>query len=211
MTVKTVVKSGRTIQEAVQLALEELDTNLDAVKIDILEEPGRGLLGLLGNKPGKVKVTLKRTPADVIKEFLEKVLKAMGIEGRVLVQERKDNVLYIEIKGQNMGILIGRRGQTLDAVQYIASLVVNKKYTDKYYRVIVDTENYREKREETLARLAKSLAHKAIRFKKSMALEPMNPYERRIIHSTLQDEPGVTTISEGEEPYRKVIIKLERR
>jgi len=208
LTVKTVVKSGRTIQEAVQLAIDELNTDLDSVKIDILEEPGRGLLGLIGNKPGKVRVTLKDTAADMAEEFVEKLLKTMGIEGSVTVREKEGNVLYIEIYGQNMGLLIGRRGQTLDAIQYIVSLVVNKKYTRKYYRVIVDTENYRKKREETLAKLAKNLAYKAIRFKKDIVLEPMNPYERRIIHSTLQDEPGITTLSEGQEPYRKVIIKL---
>ncbi len=211
MTAKTVVKSGRTIQEAVQLAIEELNTDLNSVKIDILEEPGRGLLGLIGNKPGKVRVTLKNTPADVVKEFLDNVLRHMGIEGRITVQEKEDNILYIEIKGQNMGILIGRRGQTLDAIQYITSLVVSKKFKDQHYRVIVDTENYRKKREETLVKLAKNLARKAIRFKRNVSLEPMSPYERRIIHSALQDEQGVTTTSEGEEPYRKVIIKLNRK
>ena len=133
MTVKSVIKTGRTIQEAVQLAIKELNADLDSVKIDILEEPGRGLLGLLGNKPGKVKVTLKDTPGDVAKEFLEKVISAMGIEGRVVVEEKEDRVLYIELKGTRLGILIGKRGQTLDAIQYITGLVVNKRFGGDYY------------------------------------------------------------------------------
>jgi spoIIIJ-associated protein len=108
-----------------------------------------------------------------------------------------------------MGVLIGRRGQTLDSIQYIAGLVLNKKYPDRYYRVIVDTEDYRKKREETLVQLAKNIAYKAVRLGKDIALEPMNPYERRIIHSALQGDARVTTHSEGEEPYRKVIISVK--
>lgn len=207
-TGKFVVKTGRTIQEAVQFAIEELNTDLSQVKIDILEEPGKGLLGLINNKPAKVKVTLKSTPADVVKEFLQDLLNVMGVEGRVTVIE-EENVLRAEFKGPNMGVLIGRRGQTLDSIQYIAGLVVNRKYPDKYYRVIVDTEDYRKKREETLVQLAKNIAYKAVRIGKDIALEPMNPYERRIIHSALQEDSRVTTHSEGEEPYRKVIISVK--
>jgi spoIIIJ-associated protein len=189
------------------LAIEELKVDLDEVKIDILEEPERGLLGLINSKPGKVKVSLKTTPADVAKEFLEKLLEAMKVEGRVVVKE-EDNVIKVDFKGPNMGVLIGRRGQTLDAIQYITSLIVNKKFGENYYRVILDTENYRQKREDTLVQLAKNLAYKAVRLRKDIALEPMNPYERRIIHSALQDDKRVTTVSEGEDPYRKVIIKV---
>ena len=194
---KYIIKTGRTIQEAVQLAIKELDVSLDQVKIDILEEPGKGLLSFINNKPAKVKVTLKTTPSDVVKEFLEGLLSVMGIEGRVVVKEEDNDVLKAEFKGLNVGILIGRRGQTLDSIQYIAGLVVNKKHPDKYYRVIVDTENYRKKREETLVLLAKNIAYKAARLGKDIALEPMNPYERRIIHSALQDDARVTTHSEG--------------
>lgn len=210
MTAKSVIKTGRTIQEAIELAIKELNADLDSVKIDILEEPVRGLLGLLSSKPGKVKVTLKDTPADVAREFLEKVLKAMNVEGRVIAEEKEGRVINIELKGQRMGILIGKRGQTLDAIQYITSLVVNKKFNGEHYRIIIDVGNYRKKREEVLARLARNLASKAVRLRKDIALEPMNPYERRIIHSTLQNDPRVTTVSEGEEPYRKVIIKVVR-
>ncbi len=204
-----VIKTGRTIQEAVQLAIEELNTDLDQVKIDILEEPAKGLLGFISGKPAKVKVTLKATPSDVVREFLQDLINVMGVEGRVTVKEEEANLLRAEFKGPNMGVLIGRRGQTLDSIQYIAGLVLNKNYPDKYYRVIVDTEDYRKKREETLVQLAKNIAYKAVRLGKDIALEPMNPYERRIIHSALQGDARVTTHSEGEEPYRKVIISVK--
>lgn len=209
MTDNYVIKTGRTIQEAVQLAIQELNVDLDEVKIDILEEPEKGLLGLINNKPGKVKVTLKSTPSDMVKEFLEDLIDNMGVSGKVTVDEQEDKVLKAQIKGLNMGVLIGRRGQTLDAIQYITGLVVNKKYRDEYYRVIVDTENYRKKRERTLIQLAKNVAQKAIRMGRDIALEPMNPYERRIIHSALQDDARVTTYSQGEDPYRKVIISIK--
>ena len=204
-----VIKTGRTIQEAVQLAIEELNTDLDQVKIDILEEPAKGLLGIISGKPAKVKVTLKATPADVVREFLQDLINVMGVEGRVTVKEEEGSLLRAEFKGPNMGVLIGRRGQTLDSIQYIAGLVLNKKFPDKYYRVIVDTEDYRKKREETLVQLAKNIAYKAVKLGKDIALEPMNPYERRIIHSALQGDARVTTHSEGEEPYRKVIISVK--
>ena len=206
---KSVEKTGKTIQEAVQLAIDELGVDLGDVKIDILEEPGKGLLGLINNKPARVRVTLKATPSDVAREFLEELLDVMGVEGRVTVEEEEGSIIRAEFKGHNMGVLIGRRGQTLDSIQYIAGLVVNRKYPEHYYRVIVDTENYRKKREETLIKLAKNIAYKAVRIGKDIALEPMNPYERRIIHSALQGNDRVTTHSEGEEPYRKVIVSLK--
>ncbi|NLZ91272.1 MAG: protein jag [Clostridiales bacterium] len=209
MTGNYVIKTGRTIQEAVQLAIEELNTDLDQVKIDILEEPAKGILGFISSKPAKVKVTLKATPSDMVREFLQDLINVMGVEGRVTVKEEEANLLRAEFKGPNMGVLIGRRGQTLDSIQYIAGLVLNKKFPDRYYRVIVDTEDYRKKREETLVQLAKNIAYKAIRLGKDVALEPMNPYERRIIHSALQGDARVTTHSEGEEPYRKVIISVK--
>jgi spoIIIJ-associated protein len=209
LTEKCVIKTGRTIQEAVQLAIQELNVDLNQVKIDILEEPEKGLLGLINNKPGKVKVTLRSTPADTVKEYLEKLVLNMGVSGKVTVTEEDQKVIRAEIKGPGMGVLIGRRGQTLDAIQYITGLVINKKYKDEYYRVIVDTENYRKKREETLVQLAKNVAHKAARIGKDIALEPMNPYERRIIHSALQEDNRVTTYSQGEDPYRKVIISVK--
>ncbi len=208
-TERFVIKKGKTIQEAVQLAIDELDAELGDVKIDIIEEPEKGLFGLIYNKPAEVKVTLRKTPADVTKTFLEQLLKVMDVEGEVTISSKAEGIIRAEFKGPNMGVLIGRRGQTLDAIQYITSLAINKKYSDRYYRIIVDTENYRKKREETLIQLAKNIAYKAVKIGKDITLEPMNPYERRIIHSALQNDDRVTTHSEGQEPYRKVIVSLK--
>ena len=147
---------------------------------------------------------LKSQPAADPKEFLSKIFEAMKMEVDISV-ETKDNEMDIELSGKDMGVLIGKRGQTLDSLQYLTSIVVNKGQKE-YIRVKVDTENYRSRRKETLENLAKNLAYKAKRTKNQVSLEPMNPYERRIIHSALQNDKYVTTHSEGEEPFRKVII-----
>ena len=144
-----------------------------------------------------------------VEEFLENTLKAMDMDVAIKSGIDSDGALSIDMKGEHMGILIGKRGQTLDALQYLANRVANK-HQDGYVRVKLDTENYRARREETLRHLAKNIAHKVKRTRRSVALEPMNPYERRIIHSALQSDPFVTTHSEGEEPYRKVVVTLKR-
>ena len=144
-----------------------------------------------------------------VEEFLENTLKAMDMDVEIKSGIDSDGALSIDMKGEHMGILIGKRGQTLDALQYLANRVANK-HQDGYVRVKLDTENYRARREETLRHLAKNIAHKVKRTRRSVALEPMNPYERRIIHSALQSDPFVTTHSEGEEPYRKVVVTLKR-
>ena len=144
-----------------------------------------------------------------VEEFLENTLKAMDMDVEIKTGIDSDGALSIDMKGEHMGILIGKRGQTLDALQYLANRVANK-HQDGYVRVKLDTENYRARREETLRHLAKNIAHKVKRTRRSVALEPMNPYERRIIHSALQSDPFVTTHSEGEEPYRKVVVTLKR-
>lgn len=149
-----------------------------------------------------------QTIAAVVK-FVEDTLKAMGIEAQATASVDEDGALCIEMKGEHMGILIGKRGQTLDSLQYLANRVANK-HQDGYVRVKLDTENYRARREETLKHLAKNIAHKVKRNRRPFVLEPMNPYERRIIHSALQSDPYVTTHSEGEEPYRKVVVTLKR-
>lgn len=199
--------TDKTIAEAVSKALVELGTTRDRVEVEVIEEPSKGLFGLFGSKPAKVRVTLKKDPAEKATEFLRNVLDKMGISASIKTNF-KDDSLYIEIDGKDSGILIGRRGQTLDALQYLVSLVVNSG-EGNYIRVILDTENYRKKREQTLIRLANKLANKVKRFKKDIKLEPMNPYERRIIHSALQNNPYVGTKSEGEEPYRRVVIFLK--
>ncbi len=144
-----------------------------------------------------------------VEVFLLDTLKAMGMDVEITSEIDADGALSIDMKGENMGILIGKRGQTLDSLQYLANRVANK-HQSGYVRVKLDTENYRARREETLKHLAKNIAHKVKRNRKPVSLEPMNPYERRIIHSALQSDPYVTTHSEGEEPYRKVVVTLKR-
>lgn len=223
-----VEKSAKTIEDAVQSAIEELKTEKDKVNIEVLEHPVKGIFGI-GSKLAKVRVSLKEEKAPVKKgekkaekkeiritdftlekekarKFLRDVLEAMDIKAEIRMRDTNEN-LYINLAGPKMGVIIGRRGQTLDSLQYLVSLVVNKdKERDNFVKVILDTEDYRKKREETLQRLARRLADRVQKTGKNVELEPMNPYERRIIHSTLQEFEGITTFSEGEEPYRKVII-----
>ena len=204
----TIEKTGKTVQEAVSLALEELNTDESHVDIEVLEEGGKGIFGLIGSKLARVRVTMKETAADVAVNFLYEVFDKMGLGGRIDVSEDDDSIL-LKITGTDSGIVIGRRGETLDALQYLTSLVVNK-YTESYKRVTIDIENYRYKREETLVKLASRLAERVVKYRKNVTLEPMNPYERRIIHSSLQNNKLVETYSVGEEPNRKVVITLKQ-
>lgn len=291
-------KWGQDVDEAVKLALKDLNCNIDDVEIQVLEEPSKGFLGL-GSKLAKVRVTMKGAQAKAAKEeapvaraaapaestqqkqeykteqreprdnrgpretreyketrepreyreprqqrevaegqegeapvvrtrrvssvtrpdnlvaleshpaldFLRETTQKMGLE-LTITAESNDETLFLSIEGSDSGTIIGKRGQTLDAIQYLTSLVVNKE-KDKYIRVVVDAENYRVKRENTLEQLADRLAGKVIKTRRTVRLEPMNPYERMVIHATLQDNPKVKTRSEGEEPYRRVIIELK--
>ena len=163
-------------------------------------------------KPAKEEQVLAEVEEQTIKaveQFLKDTLKAMDMEVEITSSIDGDGALYVDMKGGHMGILIGKRGQTLDALQYLANRVANK-HQAGYVRVKLDTENYRARREETLKHLAKNIAHKVKRNRRPVVLEPMNPYERRIIHSALQSDPYVTTHSEGEDPYRKVVVTLKR-
>lgn len=204
-----VEKTGRTVDEALELALIQLDTARENVEVEVLEEDSKGFLGLFGNKDARIRVTIKVTVDSIAEDFLKDVFENMGVKDTTIQTSLENDVLNINVEGENMAILIGRRGQTLDSLQYLTSLVVNKDRED-YIRVILDTENYRKKRKETLERLANKLAYKAKKMRKDIVLEPMNPYERRIIHSALQGNPHVSTRSEGDEPYRKVIIFLNK-
>ena len=207
---RSVVKVSKTVEDAILEALKELDVDRDDVSIDVIEEPSRGLFGLIGAKDAKIKVTVINDPVDVAQNFIDKLLDGMNIKAKSNI--RKDNSnLYIDITDINTtdtGILIGKRGNTLDSVQYLISLVVNKG-RENYIRVLVNSEGYREKREETLINLAKKMAQKSKYSKRPVRLEPMNPYERRIIHSALQNIEGISTHSEGEEPYRRVVIEAK--
>ena len=202
-----VEKTGKTVQEAINLALEELGAQRDDVEIEILDEGSKGIFGI-GSKFARVQVSLKASRSDDAVGFLENVLDKMNIAVSIEKIEDEESIL-LKITGKDSGIIIGRRGETLDALQYLTSLVVNKN-SDVYKRVTIDIENYRQKREETLVKLADRLAERVVRYRKSVTLEPMNPYERRIIHSTLQNNRYVNTHSVGEEPNRKVVITLKQ-
>ena len=160
-------------------------------------------------KEEQVLAKVEEQTIKAVEQFLKDTLKAMDMEVEITSSIDEDGALYVDMKGEHMGILIGKRGQTLDALQYLANRVANK-HQSGYVRVKLDTENYRARREETLKHLAKNIAHKVKRNRRPVVLEPMNPYERRIIHSALQSDPYVTTHSEGEDPYRKVVVTLKR-
>ncbi len=200
---KFVEKYGKSVEEALRLALIELDASRDEVEYEIIEEGSKGFLGF-GAKETKLRVSKKHNAADIAQAFLASLLREMNISATISAELFDDN-LSINMAGEDMAILIGKRGQTLDSLQYLISLVVNKN-RDEYVRVVLDTENYRMKRKETLENLAGKLAFKVKKSRKNVILEPMNPYERRIIHSALQNNPFVSTKSEGDEPFRKVVI-----
>lgn len=205
--------SGKTVSDALTNALIQLETTSENVEYEVVSEGSKGVFGI-GSKPAVINVWLKEKEVpkkdltEAVQEFLGKVFAAMEIEAKIEVVVDKDTV-DINLVGEDMGILIGKRGQTLDSLQYLVSLVVNK-YSENYMRVKVDTENYRERRKATLENLAKNIAFKVKRTKRSVSLEPMNPYERRIIHSALQNDKYVTTKSEGEEPFRHVVVLLKK-
>ena len=200
-----VEKTAKTVEEAITEALIELGTTSDNVDIEVVDNGTKGILGIFNSKPAKVRVTKKLTFDQRAVQFLDDVFQAMGMDAHVKATVDEDNTMNIDVSGDNMGMLIGRRGQTLDAVQYLVSLVVNK-YSDDYVKVKVDTENYRQRRKESLENYAKSMASKAKKSGKKVVLEPMNPFERRIIHSILQGDRYIETHSEGEEPNRQVVI-----
>ncbi|MDP4177871.1 MAG: RNA-binding cell elongation regulator Jag/EloR [Bacillota bacterium] len=206
---KVIEMTGKSVEDAVKNALDELNVSEDKVNIEVIDEGSKGIFKLLGAKPAKVKVTVKRDPIYEAKQFIKGVLDSMGMKAEIRVTEEK-NIIKINLTGPDMGILIGYRGETLDSLQYLISLIINKGHDTEYKRVVLDTENYRAKREETLKRLAGKVASTVRNTKKVIKLEPMNPYERRIIHSALQDNEFVETYSEGEEPHRRVVVNLKK-
>ena len=194
--------TGKNIDDALTNACVDLGTTTDKLEYEVISKGSNGILGI-GSKPAVIKARKNQSIEDIAREFLGKVF-----EINMDINE-EDGVVNIDLVGDDMGILIGKRGQTLDSLQYLVSLVINKE-SEKYLRVKLDTENYRERRKATLENLAKNIAFKVKRIKKPVSLEPMNPYERRIIHSALQNDKYVTTKSEGEEPYRHVVVILKR-
>ena len=200
--------SAKTVNDAITEACKALGVTSDKLDYKVVEEGSNGFLGI-GAKDAQIEAAVKNSVSDVASDFLKDVFAAMNIIVVVDVKyNAENNEMKIDLSGDDMGVLIGKRGQTLDSLQYLVSLVVNKGNED-YIRVKVDTENYRERRKSTLENLAKNMAYKVKRTRRPLHLEPMNPYERRIIHSALQNDKFVTTHSEGEEPYRHVVITLK--
>ncbi len=200
---------AKTVEDAITEACQKLSVTSDRLEYEVVEEGSTGFLGLHA-KNAVIKARVKDSVQDRVSTFLYDVFNAMNLTANVIVKYDEDTrEMDIEIEGDDMSVLIGKRGATLDSLQYLASLVANKG-TEEYIRVKVDTENYRERRKKTLENLARNMAFKVKRSRRSLSLEPMNPYERRIIHSALQDDKFVTTHSEGDEPYRHVVITLKK-
>ncbi len=202
--------SAKTVSDAITEACQKLMVSSEKLEYVVIEEGSSGFLGI-GSKPAVIKAKIKDSVEDKAKAFMDDVFRAMNLDVVINIQYDEINrTMDIDLNGSEMGVLIGKRGQTLDSLQYLVSLVVNKDVED-YIRVKVDTENYRQRRKETLENLAKNISYKVKRTKHSVSLEPMNPYERRIIHSALQNDKYVTTHSEGEEPFRHVVVALKRQ
>ena len=201
--------SSKTVNDAITEACQKFLVTSEKLDYIVVDEGSAGFLGI-GSKPAVIKARVKASISDKAKDFLNEVFEAMNMV--VVIDAKYDEEsrnLNIDLSGNEMGVLIGKRGQTLDSLQYLVSLVVNKE-SEEYIRVKVDTEDYRKRRKETLENLAKNIAYKVKRTKRSVSLEPMNPYERRIIHSALQNDKYVTTHSEGEEPFRRVVVTLKK-
>lgn len=201
--------TAKTVDDAITEALVKLGATSDQIEYEVIEKGSAGFLGI-ARKDAVIKARKKYSIEGSIREFLEKVFAAMELQVEIFIEKSEDGSTYnVELKGSDMGILIGKRGQTLDSLQYLTSLAVNKQ-AEEYVRIKIDTEDYRKRRRETLENLAKNIAYKVKRTKRPVSLEPMNPFERRVIHSTLQNDKFVTTHSEGDEPYRHVVVTLKR-
>ncbi len=205
-----VIKQSKTVEDAINDALDELQVPETDVEIEVVEEASKGLFGIIGKKEAQVKVTVIYDPVNIAKGFLDKVFTSMAIKANTEIKLESDvlSVDVVDVDPSDKGIIIGKRGNTLDSIQYLLSLAINKN-RDKYTRVSLDIEEYRKKREETLIRLAHKMAEKSKYTGRPVKLEPMNPSERRIIHSALQKNSNITTYSEGDEPFRRVVIQTK--
>lgn len=227
----SIEKTGRTVDEAVEAAIAELGVSREQIEYVVLDEPSKGLFGLLGGKPARVRVELIESktataapkgkpermngsdmpavdPVESAKAFLTSVFKAMKLDVKIEKLTGIEQVTF-NLRGEDLGILIGKHGQTLDALQYLTNLAAHRD-ADERVRIVIDVEDYRKRREETLVRLAQRLADRVKLRGEKVVLEPMSPHERKIIHTALQDDLRVTTFSEGEEPFRKVVIALKK-
>ena len=201
--------SAKNVDDAITQATVQLGITSDQLEYEVLDKGSTGFLGI-GSKNAVIKARKKFSIDENVVEFLSSIFDAMKMEVEILVAVNEEElIIEVELKGDDMGILIGKRGQTLDSLQYLTNLAINK-HSDEYYKVKIDTEDYRKRRKETLENLAKNIAYKVKRTKRPVSLEPMNPFERRIIHSALQNDRYVTTHSEGDEPYRHVVVTLKK-
>ena len=203
---KSIEVEGKNVEDALEKALRELNTTKEKVDLEIIDRGSKGLFNVIGFKPARIKVSMKYDYIEEARKFISNILKSMDLKAEISITE-KDDTINVNLHGDKMGLIIGYRGETLDSIQYLLSLVVNKVHDIPHKKVILDTENYRSKREETLKGVAIKSANRVIKTRKILKLEPMNPYERRIIHFALQDNKLVNTYSEGEEPFRRIVIE----
>ena len=204
--IRVIEATGKTEDEAIQSALAELGCTRDQVSVEILERAKSGFLGI-GAAPAKIRVSFEQ-PDDIVtltETFLKGLLEKMGSDAVPVLEQKDENTIYVNLTGEKLGMLIGRRGETLDAIQHIANYAMNR-VSEKHVHISVDAENYRSKREESLQRLAEKVAAKVLKYRKNMTLEPMNSYERHVIHTALQDYEGVSTFSTGTEPNRRIVV-----
>ena len=201
-------ETGNSVEEAIDKALKKLDLSRQEAEINIIDEGSKGFLGLIGGKEAVVEVTKKIIPSEIGKNFLEEIFSSSDLNVEVEYIESKSNEkqLYFNLSSSELGLVIGHRGETLDALQYLTSLAVNRE-TDDYFRIMLDAEGYRERRKETLERLANKMKNKALETGRKVMLDPMPPHERRIIHLAIKEDDRVKSYSEGEEPFRKVMIE----
>ena len=203
--------SAKTEDDAIAKALKELGMERDEVSVEVIERAKPGFLGI-GGSPALVRVTyqFEESKTEKIENFLSGLFQQMGVEASAEIEEKEDNIIEVKLSGQNMGALIGKRGETLDAIQHLVNSVVNKGVASGRVRVNIDAENYRAKRVEALEKLAVKIADKAVKYHRNVTLEPMNSYERHVIHTALQDYEGVTTYSTGVEPNRRIVVAYDR-
>lgn len=206
---QVIEKRGKNVDEAIKMALEELGVALEDVTVEIVEEPTKGLLGVIGKKPAIVKVSVIKRPDKVARTKLDAMLQAMKIDYKIDRVDYEPGLVRVNIVGKDMGLLIGRKGETLNSIQFLLGLMVNRDCEEKV-RVVLDVEDYRLRREESLKDLAMRLSDKVKRTRRSIVMRPMGPQERRIVHTALQNDPQIVTFSQGDEPNRKVIISLKK-
>lgn len=206
---KQVTATGQTVEEAVESALAQLKTTKDRTDVDIIDEGKKGIFGIFGSRPAIVKVTVIIDPLEEAKKFLTQVSEQMGAPVEIEIKRDGKQVLFV-LTGEKIALLIGKRGQTLNSLQYLTQLVINR-FSDQYLTVILDAEDYRNRRNETLIQLAERLAQKAIRTGQDVALEPMPSYERKVIHTALSENKRVKTFSDGAEPHRFIVISPVKR